>query len=169
MAAYQLKGTCMDEYTSRIRVWGLTCPGSKQEIGRARRWIRDVLHDCPRVEDAVLIVSELGTNAITHTASGETGGSFDVAVARSDSAIVIVVCDQGRSSAEPCVRQASEGATNGRGLATVAALATDIRVRGDEHGRRVIAELDMGQPSSAHPTAIPAQRPVLDYQEVEVR
>jgi anti-sigma regulatory factor (Ser/Thr protein kinase) len=141
MAAYQLKGTCMDEYTSRIRVWGLTCPGSKEEIGRARRWVRDVLHDSPRVDDAVLIVSELGTNAITHTASGETGGSFDVAVARAEGVIVIVVCDRGRSGTKPCVRQADEDATNGRGLATVAALATDLRVRGDEHGRTITAHL----------------------------
>ena len=141
MAAYQLKGTCMDEYTSTVRVWGLTCPGSKEEIGRARRWVRDVLHDCPRVDDAVLIVSELGTNAIAHTASGEAGGSFDVAVARAHSAIVIVVCDQGCSGDEPRVRQADEEATNGRGLATVAALATDLRIRGDERGRTITAHL----------------------------
>ena len=61
----------MDEYTSRTRVWGFTCPGSPEEVGRARRWTRDILRESSCADAAELIVSELGSNAVLHTASGD--------------------------------------------------------------------------------------------------
>src|SRR5579884_4013538 len=76
IAAHQRKGTCMDEYMSRRGVWYLTCRNSPEEIGRARRWTRDMLQGQPIADDAELIVSELSTNALLHSASGCQQGTF---------------------------------------------------------------------------------------------
>ncbi|CAL2066726.1 protein of unknown function [Streptomyces murinus] len=65
----------------RVQVWGLSCPGFPEEVSRARRWTRDILRGSPLADDAALIVSELSTNAIRHTASGLACGSFHLAVA----------------------------------------------------------------------------------------
>lgn len=75
----------MHEYMSMgsVRVWGLTCPGFPEEVGRARRWTRDILSGHACVDDAALIVSELGTNALLYTASAKIG-VFHVALAVSD-------------------------------------------------------------------------------------
>ena len=46
-------------------------PGSGDQVGRARQFVGQVLGGCPAADDAVLLTSELVTNAITHTASGQ--------------------------------------------------------------------------------------------------
>jgi anti-sigma regulatory factor (Ser/Thr protein kinase) len=78
MAAHQQKATCMHEYTRIPDVWNLTCPGTPDQIHHVRRWTRTLLRDCPCLDEAVVIVSELGTNAIKHTASGQAEGTFRV-------------------------------------------------------------------------------------------
>src|SRR5690349_11952368 len=95
MAAHQQKATCMDEYMSSVKVWGFTCPGSPEEVGRVRRWTCDILRGCACVDDAVLIVTELGANALLHTASGEPAGTFHVALAVTGHIVSISVTDSG--------------------------------------------------------------------------
>src|SRR5437763_2356131 len=97
MAAYQYEGTCMHEYTSIARGWGLSCPGFPEEVSRARRWTRDILRGSPLADDAELIVSELSTNAILHTASGMRSGSFHLALAVSSQVVALSVMDEGRT------------------------------------------------------------------------
>ena len=43
-------------------------PGSAEQVGRARQFVGQVLGECPAADDAVLLTSELVTNAVTHTA-----------------------------------------------------------------------------------------------------
>jgi anti-sigma regulatory factor (Ser/Thr protein kinase) len=46
-----------------------TFPGRAGQVARARREITAHLDGCPAADDAVLIVSELAANAVTHSAS----------------------------------------------------------------------------------------------------
>jgi anti-sigma regulatory factor (Ser/Thr protein kinase) len=132
----------MDEYMSRVRVWGLTCPSSLDEIGRVRRWTRDVLSETGRVDDAELIVSELGTNALLHTASGQQEGNFRITLTRAGRTVSISVSDNGGTPATPRVVRPTGEDPHGRGLRLVTQLADRVEVEGDEHGHPVTAHLD---------------------------
>ncbi|PKV86861.1 ATP-binding protein [Streptomyces sp. TLI_146] len=128
----------MDEYMSGPPgVWGLICPGSPEEVARARRWTRDVLREHPRGDDAVLVVSELGTNALTHTA----GHVLRVMLTVTEGRVTVAVTDSGGAPDGPKVTEAPEEAVHGRGLNIVMALANRLSVTGDEAGRTVTAEL----------------------------
>lgn len=97
-------------------------------------------HPCS--EDAALVVTELGTNAVVHTASGNSGGTFHVALTVSPLAVVIEVTDSGTSETSPRVQRPTLESTHGRGLGMVAALADRVRIQGGDPGRTVTAELD---------------------------
>src|ERR1044072_3362514 len=101
MAAYQHEGTCMHEYTSTARVWGLTCPGFPEEVSRARRWTRDILRGSPLADDAELIVGDPSPTAILHTASGMEHGSFHLALAVSPQVVALSVTDDGGTGTAP--------------------------------------------------------------------
>ncbi|MFC0847180.1 ATP-binding protein [Streptomyces noboritoensis] len=112
-------------------VWGLICSGSPEEVARARRWTRDVLRAHPRVDDVVLVVSELGTNALTHT----VGDALRVMLTVTEGRVTVAVTDSGGTPEVPRAVEAGEEAVHGR------ALATSLAVTGDEAGRTVTAEL----------------------------
>lgn len=131
----------MHEYTSTIRVWGLTCPGLPEEVSRARRWTRDILRGSPLAEDAELIVSELSANAILHTASGTESGSFHLAVAVSPQVIALSVTDGGGAGTTPKAEHPEGDAVRGRGLELVDALAHRVAVRNSHGAHTVTAEL----------------------------
>ncbi|WP_416979339.1 ATP-binding protein [Streptomyces sp. T028] len=118
-----------------------TFPGDPQELSTARSWTRATLNGHPHSEDAALIVSELGTNALTHTASGEAAGSFHVTLTVSELTVTIAVTDSGHTKTVPEVQHPPLNATHGRGLGMVAALAESVTVQGDDSGRTVTAEL----------------------------
>ncbi|GGM03949.1 hypothetical protein GCM10010129_54380 [Streptomyces fumigatiscleroticus] len=135
----------MHEYTSTARVWGLSCPGFPEEVSRARRWTRDILRDSPLVEEAALIVSELSSNAILHTASGQEAGSFHLALAVSPQVIALSVTDAGGTDTAPKVEHQEhdqdQDAEHGRGLCLVSALAHRVVVHDSYGGYTVTAEL----------------------------
>lgn len=141
----------MDEYTSTVRVWGLSCPGFPEEVSRARRWTREILRDRPCADDAALIVTELGTNALRHTTSGSPLGAFHVALALTDQVLAISVTDTGGTSSAPQIQHPGTTATHGRGLGMVTALASHIEIHGDHHGRTITAELLIPRPNGGHP------------------
>ncbi|GEB51948.1 ATP-binding protein [Streptomyces cacaoi] len=148
----------MHEYTSKVRIWELTCPGLPEEIGRVRRWTRDVLSGTPYADDAALIVSELGSNALLHSASGSPNGSFHVSLHRSPGTVVLAVTDTGGAETKPHVESPDENDINGRGLGLVTALASRVRISGDDYGRTVTVEMAGG--TDEH-TAQIAGRPTL--------
>ncbi|MER5753084.1 ATP-binding protein [Streptomyces sp. NPDC002088] len=137
----------MHEYTSTVRVWGLTCPGFPEEVSRARRWTRDILRGSPLAEDAELIASELSANAIVHTASGQEHGSFHLALAVSGQVVALSVTDDGDACTAPKVEHQDQEAEHGRGLAMVSAIAHRLVVHDSAGGRTVTAELY----ADAHP------------------
>ncbi|MBL1096080.1 ATP-binding protein [Streptomyces coffeae] len=122
------------------RTWGLMCPGSREEVSRARRWARDILSGHPCVDDAELIVSELGSNAVTHTASGGDFGAFHLTLSLSPQTVAISVSDDG-GRPEPRLTEADPYDTHGRGLSIVMALACRLDITGSKHGRTVTAQL----------------------------
>ncbi|WP_330289719.1 ATP-binding protein [Streptomyces sp. NBC_00576] len=141
----------MHEYTSMARVWGLTCPGFPEEISRARRWTRDILHGSPLADDAELIVSELSTNAVLHTASGLEAGSFHLALAVSAQVIALSVTDDGGTGTAPKVEHRGQEAEHGRGLGMVSTLAHRVVVHGSQGGYTVTAELFTDTCPGGHP------------------
>jgi anti-sigma regulatory factor (Ser/Thr protein kinase) len=106
----------------------------------------------PLAEDAELIVSELSANAILHTASGRTSGSFHLALAVSPQVIAVSVTDDGGTGTTPKVEHQDQEAEHGRGLGMVSALAHRVVVHGSHGGHTVTAELftDAG-PAGGHP------------------
>ncbi|MFI7135854.1 ATP-binding protein [Nonomuraea sp. NPDC050153] len=115
--------------------------GSAPSVTEARRFVAALLRGWPGVSDAELIVSELATNAIRHSASGRFGGRFLVSVHAHPDRLWIGVLDEGGPSSPRVFRPCLEG-EGGRGLLVVASLALDWGVWGDEHGRTVWAVLD---------------------------
>jgi anti-sigma regulatory factor (Ser/Thr protein kinase) len=118
-----------------------TFPGDPQELRAARSWTRATLDGHPHSEDAALIVTELGTNALMHTASGAAAGTFHVTLTVSELTVAVAVTDSGDTKTAPEVQHPSLNSTHGRGLGMVAAIADSVVVRGDDAGRTVIAEL----------------------------
>ncbi|MGW0444073.1 ATP-binding protein [Streptosporangium sandarakinum] len=125
-----------------------TFPGSPIAIAEARRFITTLLGSRPGIEDAELIVSELATNAVRHSASGRFGGCFTVAVQADRDRIWLGVLDQGGPrSPHPLPPQEDE--EGGRGLTLVAAVAASWGVTGDEQGRIVWAALNLAPRQTA--------------------
>ena len=55
-----------------------TFPGRLEQIRNARARLARFLGDCSAAEDAVLLTSELATNAVAYSATGRPGGTFTV-------------------------------------------------------------------------------------------
>jgi anti-sigma regulatory factor (Ser/Thr protein kinase) len=117
-----------------------TFAGLPHEVSHARRWTRDLLGPHPCADDAALVVTELGANAITHTASA--GTKFLLTVTYDPSGpVTIAVTDSGGTTTRPHIEHPDQDATGGRGLALVSACASVVRVSGDGCGHTVTAEL----------------------------
>ena len=130
--------------------------GDPQELRAARDWTRAALNGHPHADDAALIVTELGTNALTHTASGEPAGPFRITLTTSELITVIAVTDSGGTSTAPEIQQPSGNATHGRGLGIVDVLADNVMVYGDSTGRTITAELRL-------PTGLPKPAPCYTH------
>lgn len=102
-----------DNYVVRVK---RTFPGSPDQVAHVREFVRLVLGPLPVVDEAVLLASELATNAVVHTASGQ-GGTFDVAVSRYPSGVHVEVHDAG-SHQVPTPRAHDSSAEEGRGSAS---------------------------------------------------
>lgn len=62
--------------------------------GEARSFVRSILREHPRIDDALLSVSELVTNAVRH---GPAGNGLEILIDRHDSAIRVSVHQQAGS------------------------------------------------------------------------
>lgn len=110
-------------------------PGSADQVGRARQFVGQVLGECPAADDAVLLTSELVTNAVTHTASGR-GGKIVVTVYRAGTRVRVEVRDDG-SDQVPVVRAYGLAEESGCGLGLVELMAHCWGYRGGQRGRIV--------------------------------
>jgi anti-sigma regulatory factor (Ser/Thr protein kinase) len=102
----------------------MTYLGTPASVTAARRSVRAILADSPRVDDLELIATELMTNAIRHTPSGRDGGRFTITVHRAPGMARIEVEDDG--SGHWNARPLDGTAECGRGLILVMALAEEV-------------------------------------------
>jgi anti-sigma regulatory factor (Ser/Thr protein kinase) len=101
----------------------LTLAGLPQNVRPARRFIADTIGETHRQCDtALLLTSELVTNAITHSRSGRPGGTLDLVVSATCSALLISVTDDGSEAGLPAMRN-PPGGVNGNGLVLVDSLS----------------------------------------------
>lgn len=98
------------------RSFGLT----RRSVAASRGFVDRALADLPddRRESAVLMMSELATNAIVHAGTG-----FEVTIDRSPAELRVAVTDVG--GGEPQVQTPSSSEPHGRGLQIVTRLADD--------------------------------------------
>jgi anti-sigma regulatory factor (Ser/Thr protein kinase) len=104
-----------------------------------RRWLSSLLPQRPARDDLLAVATELGSNALEHTASGQEGGWFAVELTWHQSMVQVVVADCG-GPAEPKVISDPDG-ERGRGLLLVRGLSLRIGWTGDERGRLVWAQI----------------------------
>ena len=114
-------------------------PNAPAGVRDARAFVAEALRDVdPNVVDAaVLMVSELATNAVVHTTS-----PFGIGVERFDHEARISVTDHGHGT--PHLRYASSNDTDGRGLGIVAAFAVEWGVDQDRDSKTVWFTVPMG-------------------------
>ena len=118
--------------------WRRVFPGDGRELSVLRRWLESLLPDCPARGDVASAATELGANAIRHTASGH-GGSFTVEIIWHQQAVRVAVADGGGPS-EPSVID-DPAAEHGRGLLLVQGLSVRTGVCGDHRGRLIWADI----------------------------
>ncbi|RBQ20824.1 ATP-binding protein [Spongiactinospora rosea] len=109
-------------------IWTVcTFPGTQDQIANARRvvsalWERHQDLDGLILDDLLLLVSELVSNAIRHTRSGQ-GGRVTLVIVALDSWTHVEVIDDG-SPHIPRVMESDESTMGGRGLAIVDHIAS---------------------------------------------
>jgi serine/threonine-protein kinase RsbW len=118
--------------------------GRPDQVLLARQFVVSALaEDSPIREVARLLVSEVTTNALRHTASGTAGGRFRVSYELREDRLRVEVYDAGARTA-PQRRARDLEAPGGRGLELVDALSSRWGTLGGPEGRVVWFELDLG-------------------------
>jgi anti-sigma regulatory factor (Ser/Thr protein kinase) len=113
-------------------------PGRRDQVARARDFVAHVLSGTAAVDEAVLMTSEVATNAVVHTSSGNNG-TFAVLVFR-DPRIRVEVWDGGAEAA-PVADPPGRDGESGAGLGLVELLAHRWGYNGGPSGRVVWFEI----------------------------
>ncbi|MFF3443228.1 ATP-binding protein [Streptosporangium sp. NPDC002721] len=125
---------------------------TRDQVRSARNFVAEILgDDHPLYDDAVLLTSELATNAVEHPTQPvdpkiadagpvERPREFVVTVAFVPYGVLVTVQDPG-SARIPCVRNSGLEATGGRGLMLVNDLATRWGFHRDGTGTVIWFEL----------------------------
>lgn len=113
-------------------------PPEPRSAALARWFATDALAEHPALDDVIVAVSELATNAIVHGAS-----DFTVTIARSPGGLRLSVRDSGFG--QPVLRSPGISETAGRGLHLVAILADRWGVDPADQGKVVWAEFELDE------------------------
>jgi anti-sigma regulatory factor (Ser/Thr protein kinase) len=149
-----------------VPTWARVFPGTLRQVRAARHFVAGLLDGSPFRDDAVIIVSELATNATLHSRSGNPGGLVTVQVTRWRLGVRIAVTDQG-SGKRPVVGDSGPGrepAESGHGLYLVGSLAARLDWHDDVSGRTIHAILGSPPPDPRYqqlgsPPGEPARLP----------
>jgi anti-sigma regulatory factor (Ser/Thr protein kinase) len=149
--------------------WRRVFPGHQGELSQLRRWLSSLLPECPARDDVLSVATELGSNALEHTASGQDGGWFAVEVTWHPSTVQVAVADCG-GPAEPKVISDPDG-ERGRGLLLVRGLSLRTGWTGDVRGRLVWAQIAWADQGLAVPGSSedPYQATVREGEEALAR
>jgi serine/threonine-protein kinase RsbW len=125
--------------------------GHPDQVVLARQFVVSALAEDSAIREvARLLVSEVTTNALRHTASGTAEGGFRVSYELREDRLRVEVYDAGARTT-PQRRAHDLEAPGGRGLELLDALASRWGILGGPEGRVVWFELDLGtSPSRAH-------------------
>lgn len=136
--------------------WRRVFPGDQPQLAVLRRWLNSLLPDCAARDDIVCVATELSTNAVLHTATGQ-GGWFAVELTWYGPVMRVAVADCG-GAGEPQVIHDASG-EHGRGLALVQGLAARSGFLGDHHSRLAWADVPWDQACgpAGEPVAAPRQ------------
>jgi anti-sigma regulatory factor (Ser/Thr protein kinase) len=101
----------------------LAIPGRPEHVRQARAFAARVLAGLgPAAETAVLLTSELVTNAVRHSRSRAPGGTVTLVILEDRDGVRIEVTDEGSDTGVPVVK-ADTFASDGHGLMLVQSLA----------------------------------------------
>jgi anti-sigma regulatory factor (Ser/Thr protein kinase) len=115
----------------------LTFDAVPKNVSEARAFVADLLGpDHPCADVAVLLCSELVTNAVLHSKSGRAGGTVTLVVTDLTASVHVKVIDDGSATSIPVVK-ADVYAPDGRGLFLVEHLADQWGYESDEAGTTV--------------------------------
>jgi serine/threonine-protein kinase RsbW len=128
--------------------WRRVFPGEERQLGVLRRWLESLLPECPARGDVACVATELGTNAVRHTASGR-GGWFGVEITWYRQVVRVEVADGGAPGGPQVLDDPA--ADHGRGLLVVRGLSVRTGVYGDHRGRLVWADVPWGEAGDAQP------------------
>ncbi|MGI8681123.1 MAG: ATP-binding protein [Mycobacteriales bacterium] len=120
-------------------------PPNDHSAARGRRFVRDVLVSCALadlVDTAVLLASELITNAVLHGRS-----EVELAVEIAQGEVTVSAADL--NSRMPVMQSTDEFALDGRGLAIINLMASQWGVTATEDGKVVWFRLDLPEPEPA--------------------
>ncbi len=90
------------------------------------------------VDDALLVISELVTNAVRHAGTSST---LELELGQTGAQLRVALADG--STAAPRPRRADRGAEDGRGMAILAALSDRWGIEPHQSGKRVWWEVDL--------------------------
>jgi anti-sigma regulatory factor (Ser/Thr protein kinase) len=100
----------------------ITLPGVERSVANGRRFVRETLGSRhPALDMVALGVSELATNAIMHTPSGD-GGQITIGLTATGRVVRAEVTNDGTMADKPHIRRDTE-AEHGRGILIIDALA----------------------------------------------
>jgi hypothetical protein len=124
---------------SELQLLRLTLPCEPTAPRRARAAVADLPEIGPVLDDALLVVSELTTNAVLHSGCTEDD-EMELWADRVTDGLRFTVCDPGHTEDEPAPRGIDPTRPGGMGLAVVEQVAQRWGTDRDGH-RRVWAEL----------------------------
>jgi hypothetical protein len=140
-----------------IAWWTRHFRGGADQVLQVRQWLEDLLPDCAARGDVLLLASELCTNAIVHSRSGEAGGQFSVDVDWAPALARVVIGDQGSAKVPAIAARTGHAAAwgeSGRGLLLVDDVADSWGTAGRPNRRWVWADVDW-QARGGTPLAAP--------------
>ncbi|GGO25642.1 hypothetical protein GCM10010116_51450 [Microbispora rosea subsp. aerata] len=121
--------------------WRREFPGTGRSVSAAREWARGLLAGqvaAPVLDDVLLLLSEVVTNAVAHTDSGRaTDGRVVVWMVRTPTAVHVEVVDGGSATSAPVMRVPDAADDGGRGLWLVDLLAAAWGAHQDDAGGSV--------------------------------
>jgi anti-sigma regulatory factor (Ser/Thr protein kinase) len=126
----------------------IAIPGRGDQVKAARGFVARILRELAEPDDAIvhsamLLTSELVTNAIRHSRSGECGGSVRLVVLEVPDGICVEVTDSGSADDSPVVKD-DVYTCDGHGLFLVEAVADQWGYRrGADAGTTVWFRLDL--------------------------
>ena len=129
----------------------LTIPGRAEHVSEARAFVGKAIGaDNPAADVAVLLTSEIVTNAVVHSYSRRAGGTVLLAVTEISGGLRVDVTDDGSDFSTPVVK-GDVYASDGHGLYLVQCLADQWGYVRDRTGTTVWFWLSAAAPSPPSP------------------